>query len=40
MFPDKVDKVILDGVQNPHEYYWAYEYVHDTSFPCFTLILT
>lgn len=24
MFPDKVDKVILDGVQNPHEYYHAY----------------
>lgn len=27
MFPDKVDKVILDGVQNPHEYYNAYAYV-------------
>ncbi|RDA90708.1 hypothetical protein CP533_4947 [Ophiocordyceps camponoti-saundersi (nom. inval.)] len=24
MFPDKVDKVVLDGVQNPHEYYNAY----------------
>ncbi|KAJ6789721.1 hypothetical protein PWT90_00585 [Aphanocladium album] len=24
MFPDKVDKVVLDGVQNPHEYYHAY----------------
>ncbi|KAM4055849.1 TAP-like protein [Hirsutella rhossiliensis] len=24
MFPDKVDKVILDGVQNPHEYYNAF----------------
>lgn len=24
MFPDKVDKVILDGVQNPHEYYHAF----------------
>ncbi|KJZ75311.1 hypothetical protein HIM_05237 [Hirsutella minnesotensis 3608] len=24
MFPDKVDKVILDGVQNPHEYYNEY----------------
>jgi pimeloyl-ACP methyl ester carboxylesterase len=24
MFPDKVDKVILDGVQNPHEYYHAH----------------
>ena len=27
MFPDKVDRVILDGVQNPHEYYHAYAYV-------------
>lgn len=27
MFPDKVDKVVLDGVQNPHEYYNAYAYV-------------
>ncbi|KAK0633897.1 TAP-like protein-domain-containing protein [Immersiella caudata] len=24
MFPDKVDKVILDGVQNAHEYYHAH----------------
>ena len=24
MFPDKIDKVILDGVQNPHEYYHAF----------------
>ncbi|EED14326.1 conserved hypothetical protein [Talaromyces stipitatus ATCC 10500] len=24
MFPDKVDKVILNGVQNPHEYYHSY----------------
>ncbi|KAF4976002.1 hypothetical protein F66182_17518, partial [Fusarium sp. NRRL 66182] len=24
MFPDKVDKVILDGVQNPHQYYHSY----------------
>jgi pimeloyl-ACP methyl ester carboxylesterase len=23
MFPERVDKVILDGVQNPHEYYHA-----------------
>ncbi|KAK2748950.1 hypothetical protein FQN57_007233 [Myotisia sp. PD_48] len=23
MFPDKIDKMILDGVQNPHEYYNA-----------------
>ncbi len=23
MFPDRIDKVILDGVQNPHEYYHA-----------------
>ncbi len=21
MFPDRMDKVILDGVVNPHEYY-------------------
>lgn len=21
MFPDRMDKVILDGVMNPHEYY-------------------
>ncbi|GAM42077.1 hypothetical protein TCE0_043f15723 [Talaromyces pinophilus] len=24
MFPDKVDKVILDGVQNPHQYYHSF----------------
>ncbi|KAK4444342.1 alpha/beta hydrolase fold-domain-containing protein [Podospora aff. communis PSN243] len=24
MFPDRIDKVILDGVQNPHEYYHAH----------------
>ncbi|PGH19695.1 hypothetical protein AJ80_03850 [Polytolypa hystricis UAMH7299] len=24
MFPDRIDKMILDGVQNPHEYYHAY----------------
>ncbi|KAH8689176.1 TAP-like protein-domain-containing protein [Talaromyces proteolyticus] len=24
MFPEKIDKVILDGVQNPHEYYHSY----------------
>lgn len=24
MFPDEVDRVVLDGVQNPHEYYNAY----------------
>lgn len=23
MFPDRMDKVILDGVMNPHEYYHA-----------------
>lgn len=23
MFPDRIDKLILDGVQNPHEYYGA-----------------
>ncbi|KAH8666941.1 proteinase [Xylariales sp. PMI_506] len=23
MFPDKIDKMILDGVQNPHDYYHA-----------------
>lgn len=27
MFPDKVERVVLDGVQNPHEYYHAYAYV-------------
>lgn len=27
MFPDKVDKVVLDGVQNPHDYYHSYAYV-------------
>ena len=21
LFPDKVDKILIDGVQNPHEYY-------------------
>ncbi|KAH8898034.1 TAP domain-containing protein [Thozetella sp. PMI_491] len=25
MFPDRVDKVILDGVVNPHEYYHGYD---------------
>lgn len=24
MFPERVDKIILDGVQNPHEYYHAF----------------
>ncbi|PGH14105.1 hypothetical protein AJ79_03222 [Helicocarpus griseus UAMH5409] len=24
MFPDRIDKLILDGVQNPHEYYQAF----------------
>ncbi|KAK0639542.1 TAP-like protein-domain-containing protein [Cercophora newfieldiana] len=24
MFPDRIDKMILDGVQNPHEYYHAH----------------
>lgn len=23
MFPDKIDKMVIDGVQNPHEYYHA-----------------
>lgn len=23
MFPERIDKMILDGVQNPHEYYYA-----------------
>jgi len=23
MFPERVDKVVLDGVQNPHDYYHA-----------------
>ena len=27
MFPDRIDKLILDGVQNPHEYYHAQAYV-------------
>jgi pimeloyl-ACP methyl ester carboxylesterase len=27
MFPDKIDKMILDGVQNPHEYYHSLGYV-------------
>lgn len=27
MFPDKIDKVVLDGVQNPHEYYHSFTYV-------------
>ncbi|KNG89214.1 hypothetical protein ANOM_002152 [Aspergillus nomiae NRRL 13137] len=30
MFPDRMDKVILDGVQNPHEYY------HGLDFEMFT----
>lgn len=24
MFPDRIDKMILDGVQNPHQYYHAH----------------
>jgi pimeloyl-ACP methyl ester carboxylesterase len=24
MFPDKIDKLLIDGVQNPHEYYRAH----------------
>ncbi|KAJ4148207.1 hypothetical protein LMH87_002687 [Akanthomyces muscarius] len=31
MFPDKVDRVILDGVQNPHEYYHAYADIEEWS---------
>lgn len=27
MFPDRVDKFVIDGVQNPHEYYHALAYV-------------
>ncbi|KAI9150670.1 Tripeptidyl aminopeptidase [Paramyrothecium foliicola] len=31
MFPERIDKLILDGVQNPHEYYHATAYVVSTS---------
>jgi len=24
MFPDKIDRLLIDGVQNPHEYYRAH----------------
>jgi len=24
MFPEKVDKMIIDGVQNPHDYYHSH----------------
>jgi pimeloyl-ACP methyl ester carboxylesterase len=24
MYPERVDKMVLDGVQNPHEYYHAH----------------
>ena len=24
MFPDKIERMIIDGVQNPHEYYHAH----------------
>jgi hypothetical protein len=27
MFPEKIDKMILDGVQNPHQYYNSPAYV-------------
>lgn len=27
MFPERIDKLIIDGVQNPHEYYHAWAYV-------------
>lgn len=27
MFPDRIDKLILDGVMNPHEYYHSLAYV-------------
>lgn len=30
MFPEKVDKVILDGVQNPHQYYHSQGYENFT----------
>lgn len=39
MFPDKVDKVVLDGVQNPHEYYHSYAYVFITKSPEFMLLM-
>jgi pimeloyl-ACP methyl ester carboxylesterase len=22
MFPDRIDRIVLDGVENPHEYYY------------------
>lgn len=28
MFPERIDKMILDGVQNPHQYYHSPAYVH------------
>lgn len=31
MFPEKVDKVIIDGVQNPHEYYNDYADIEEWS---------
>jgi pimeloyl-ACP methyl ester carboxylesterase len=27
MFPNRIDKMILDGVQNPHDYYHSLAYV-------------
>lgn len=24
MFPERIDRMIIDGVQNPHEYYHAH----------------
>ena len=28
MYPERIDKLIIDGVQNPHEYYHAHAYVY------------
>lgn len=45
MFPDRIDKMVLDGVQNVHEYYHALAYVANSCFPstsfnALTIVLT
>lgn len=40
MFPERIDKMILDGVQNPHEYSRALAYVASISLGLSRQVLT
>lgn len=33
MFPDRIDKMVIDAVQNPHEYYHDHAYVFVLKYP-------